>query len=728
MSIRKKVLFAIIAVVLLIGIIIPPVKSKMVVTDGSNLVSNDINIWTPEDEGSHFPCGCEWWMFYVSLELEDGTRWDASATFQCHARQTEDGPKMGTSILLMYYFDGENKKCHEFSSQTYKEKPFTCKNNMVDLKYYNSTIKGLYPTYKIHLEDPDKCIILDVQLNATSLPHWAAQEGGGDGYFPWGLGVAKYGYIPRLDVSGNINIYGVNTSVNGVGYFEHAWGDFTYNIGNPFAQVKGFARNILKILPIVRWYFSEQSISIPSTLMFSTDNLFGYDWVWGHFDNGWSLHLAVMHLGECIAAGSMPAVLSLTPDGQTYFDFADLDIKYGKMYYIDEADAYLPLEIELTARKGDKRLFLNFSSITNPQVKGTVNIFPLSRLSCGVAGIQTAGVVEGFYRDSKQSIPLNGICTIGPYRTLYTTKHNSLKIDFPHSSKKLGLSIEIISHLLGFELFSKRQFLPYPERHFYIKLYQDASVEEPPKKPIATSQWLYVGGTNPGNFTCIQAAIDNSSDGDTVFVYSGRYIENLLVDKSIRLIGENKNQVVIDAGNCDGIKVIADNVEIAGFTIEAEQADNSVDSAIDLSSSGNYVHDNILTKSEFYGVYIYNSSYNVVEYNSFIDDDVGIWLCRASNNIIRYNTIIQSKWLGIWLWPCSKDNIICYNNFMENKLNAMNSDRSCWNKWYGNYWNDYIGLKLGRLADLSNDGFGFIPYRLSRFEFDWQPAMNQYEV
>lgn len=728
MNIRKIVVFTIIIMFLLTNFIILPAGSKTTITEGSNLVSNDINPWKSEDEGSHFPCRCEWWMFYVALELEDGTHWDASATFQYHAGQTEYGPEIEQSILLMYYFDRESKKCHEFSSQTYKEKPFTFKKNKVDLKYYNSTIKGLYPTYKVHLEDSDKCIVLDIQLDATSLPHWAAQEAGVNGYFPWGSGVAKYGCIPRLDVSGNINIYGVNTSVTGVGYFEHTWGNFSYNIETPLAQLKGFVKNFLKILPLVRWYFSEQSIGVPNTLMFSTDNLFGYDWVWGHFDNGWSLHLAVMHLGGCIAAGPMLGVLSITPDGQTYYDFADLDIKYGKMYYIEEADSYLPLDIELTAKKGDKRLFLKFNSTTDPQVKGTVNICPLSRFSCGLAGIQTAGVVEGFYQDSKQSIPLNGICTIGPYRTLYLIKYNSLKIDFPHPPKKFGLSIEIVSNRLGFEFFSKRQLLPYPERCFYIKLFRDTSTEEPPTKLRITSQWLYVGGTDPGNYTRIQDAIDNASNGDTVFVYKGRYIENLLVNKSIRLIGENKNQVFIDAGNCDGIKVIADSVEITGFTIEAEKADNYVDSAIDLSSSGNYVHDNIIIKSEFYGIYIHNSSYNVVEYNSIIDDDTGIWLCKASNNIIRYNTITQCRWLGIWLWPYSKDNTICYNNFIKNKVNARNSDKSYWNKWYGNYWDDYLGLKLGRLADLNNNGFGSIPYYISRSEFDWQPAMSQYEL
>jgi hypothetical protein len=35
--------------------------------------------------------------------------------------------------------------------------------------------------------------------------------------------------------------------------------------------------------------------------------------------------------------------------------------------------------------------------------------------------------------------------------------------------------------------------------------------------------WLYVGGSGPGNYTKIQDAIDNASNGDTVFVFNGTY-------------------------------------------------------------------------------------------------------------------------------------------------------------------------------------------------------------
>ena len=83
---------------------------------------------------------------------------------------------------------------------------------------------------------------------------------------------------------------------------------------------------------------------------------------------------------------------------------------------------------------------------------------------------------------------------------------------------------------------------------------------------------LYVGGSGDGNYTKIQDAINDASEGDTVFVYddSSPYIENLTINKGITLLGEDKETTIID-----GLKLIyniifisADWVTITGFTIQ----------------------------------------------------------------------------------------------------------------------------------------------------------------
>ncbi|MBE3136035.1 MAG: hypothetical protein IMZ43_01355 [Thermoplasmata archaeon] len=44
---------------------------------------------------------------------------------------------------------------------------------------------------------------------------------------------------------------------------------------------------------------------------------------------------------------------------------------------------------------------------------------------------------------------------------------------------------------------------------------------EKPSQSTSRGNWLYVGGSGPGNYSTIQDAIDNASDSDTVYIYNG---------------------------------------------------------------------------------------------------------------------------------------------------------------------------------------------------------------
>ena len=47
---------------------------------------------------------------------------------------------------------------------------------------------------------------------------------------------------------------------------------------------------------------------------------------------------------------------------------------------------------------------------------------------------------------------------------------------------------------------------------------------------------LYVGGNGPNNYTKIQDAIDDATNGDTIFVFNGTYYEHITINKTINLI------------------------------------------------------------------------------------------------------------------------------------------------------------------------------------------------
>ena len=78
---------------------------------------------------------------------------------------------------------------------------------------------------------------------------------------------------------------------------------------------------------------------------------------------------------------------------------------------------------------------------------------------------------------------------------------------------------------------------------------------------------LYVG---PGQtYKKIQDAIDNASAGDTVRVYSGTYYENLIIDKSLTIIGSGSSSTIISGNGIGEVaKIMADWTNITGLTFK----------------------------------------------------------------------------------------------------------------------------------------------------------------
>jgi parallel beta-helix repeat protein len=683
--------------------------------------SKDQSLFTPEEEGDHFPCSCEWWAVHVALTLDSDAHWDVFIGFQ-YETQSTNRSNLSVFILFLYCFNRDSGKTLDFtrfqSKKGNQSIPFFFKKNVVDIQYYNCSMKGLYPKYLAYVENENKSFTLNISLNATSSSHWVAQNES-NGYFPWGLGWCRYGFIPRLDVVGNITIEGTTSTSRGIGYLEHAWGNFTYGIEKKsLVSLSEFAKNLHKVLPFVTWVLSEQSKNI-NPLKLSTANHYGYDWAWGTFTNGWGLHFGFFH--------SLGGEVSLTPDGKTFWDFGNISVRYGRLLYIPETDTYSPLDLNITAHKEDKTLYLRLTTTADPDLN-LINIYPRSRFTCGSGGIQTIGVIEGYYQDNEQNISLYGNCTFAIYRQFQAVHYGSVEITHICPPQGVGFSVEIISNLLGAKLYVERLRLPQRELQISLEVTRNQPPQKPPEQPYAGSTF-FVGGSGSGNYTRIQDAVNHANNGDTVFVYGGEYRENIVIDKAIRLVGENKSEVLLHAGTKDGIKIRVNSVEITGFTIEAEQANSCDDAAIYLASSGNDIHDNRIIKSEWYGIIIFNSSYNVIEKNSIIDNDIGIWLCQARDNTIRYNNISLCNYLGVWLWPYSAHNTIYQNNFIGNKIsNARNNDATTRNTWSHNYWDDYLGLKWKRFVDLNNDGVGIIPYRISSFNHDFSPLLEPYAI
>jgi len=199
---------------------------------------------------------------------------------------------------------------------------------------------------------------------------------------------------------------------------------------------------------------------------------------------------------------------------------------------------------------------------------------------------------------------------------------------------------------------------------------------------------LYVGGTGPNNYTTIQDAVDDAGDGDTIYVFddSSPYYENVVVDKSINLIGTDKHTTIIDgSGSGNVVNISADYVTIEGFTIQ-NAGDTYLlnwvhpsiglyvfaDAGVYVLSDYNHIQGNIIKDNPIHGVHIHdNSDHNVISDNvvTNISDptaSVGIFLQFSSHNVISGNTIINNSKHGIHLlWGCN-DNTISDNTITNN--------------------------------------------------------------
>ena len=108
-----------------------------------------------------------------------------------------------------------------------------------------------------------------------------------------------------------------------------------------------------------------------------------------------------------------------------------------------------------------------------------------------------------------------------------------------------------------------------------------------------TPPTLYVGKGEM--YTRIQDALNNvTSDGYRIFVYNGTYTENLTINYSIDLFGEDCSITIIDGNGTDTTVIVnADHVNISHFTI-TNGGKTQNDSIIQVNQGTSIITDNII--------------------------------------------------------------------------------------------------------------------------------------
>lgn len=296
-----------------------------------------------------------------------------------------------------------------------------------------------------------------------------------------------------------------------------------------------------------------------------------------------------------------------------------------------------------------------------------------------------------------------------------------------------------------------------------------------------------VDDNGPAQFSTIQEAINNASSEDTIFVHNGTYLENLVVNKSVSLVGEDRDFTIID-GNQTGnvINITANNVGVTGFTIKRSGA-NPYNSGIHIEyygsnvisqniitdntngislyssnhnvvsdnalinnyngmylayySSNNTVQRNVISDNNFGGVSLYFSSNNVISGNIILCNYVGVSFDSSSNNLVTANTILNNLGDGIGFYPFSSNNLVSGNTILNN-YNGMyiafySSNNTVYRNNFNNtnqvlsfatnIWNyDEEGNYWNDYTgqDLNRDGIGDSPYIIDESNKDNRPLMG----
>ena len=237
------------------------------------------------------------------------------------------------------------------------------------------------------------------------------------------------------------------------------------------------------------------------------------------------------------------------------------------------------------------------------------------------------------------------------------------------------------------------------------------------------------------HFDNIQDGVNAVNSSGTVNIYSGTYYENVVISRSMTLIGENKHLTIVD-GNFYGsvLSIINSIVTISGLKIQNSGSEiiNSgilvVNAEVTLSSliiqnnnhgiilldtKNSEIFLNNITDNSNIGIALeINSNNNWIAGNKIINNYFGIYLNNTfDNEISEYQDGTMEIWnqieynnYGIYSSD-SSNNIIYHNNFQENDQNAYDSGSNYWdNGERGNYWDDYAG------EDTDGNGIGDTPH------------------
>lgn len=216
---------------------------------------------------------------------------------------------------------------------------------------------------------------------------------------------------------------------------------------------------------------------------------------------------------------------------------------------------------------------------------------------------------------------------------------------------------------------------------------------------IRTVEWGYSPQTLttiqvPQAYHSIQEAIDAAAPGDTIHVSAGIYNEELVINKSIKLMGEDWSNTFLNGTGTDAlVDILADNVTLSGFTL------CNCDRAVVMTSvSDCEIRENFIANSSWYyyglgihaincrnvtirenlskGIYWNHVFFDGTRESSIINNTFfadlrfsqPVFLYYSDDNVVGWNEVsgvgvVNEGGIGV---VYSNRNVICYNDIVEN--------------------------------------------------------------
>jgi hypothetical protein len=430
-------------------------------------ISNQKNFWTPIDERNHRPSIIEWWCMEGFFRTkEDNKRWSLKTTF---TEWLEQRPNRIGSFYINSLFDLDTDQSYH-SHWRDDTKQLSAATDYFEVKINQCMLRGTYPEYEAVLYNDKKKVEMQLHFRATTQPRFVAQEVTG-GFLPMGLGTYRYGFIPNGVLTGKMIFDKHVLEIDGLGYHEHVWGDFSYI--NPFKFSVG--QTLSTYAKLVTWRLQNAEPRLPTSIsLTSENNPFGYDWVWGVLDNGWSFFYgnALFWLMKGPAFGT----LILTKDGKTYHEFSKIHFHYDTIKYSAYFDLYYPTQVTITAESTTESLRLTFQMTNSPLEY--INRFQGDKFYRGFVIIEGPGMVTGHHDDGNTRIPLRGICKIEPQRQISVIGHNQLDLSFIRPPHGVGIDLSFASHFLKKHLKGKILFNPWLRCSFSLNTIDDTLIHK----------------------------------------------------------------------------------------------------------------------------------------------------------------------------------------------------------------------------------------------------------